>query len=393
MKRLKESGVSGTARGNPERGGPGSLRGFSILIFFSSFFLFLPSLPGEVLVLKNGRTYKGNIVRWDDKNYLVARLKILVPLREAAWISSKKNTDEIIEEWWEGIRRRPDLEDALLPLARFCLQEGRVKKGLEYARAWGKFRRWKAYLSREFLILTNAKKNLARAVGARLDAAMDLFRREFPGGSGKPYGCVVRLFATWNGFYRYAQTLPGKPGTAFYSPRERMMYLPNTKLETLRWTFSGAYREACVYYLVDRLLKYHPRYTWILAGVGSCFETAHLENGKLAGAWKKHPRYAERIRVAMKSRTYTPLASFLRLKSAGFLRGDAYEMHYAQAWSLAWFLHESRNTAYREAFFRYLEALRKEKNDEKALEASLLPLGLKKLERDWMAFFSVKPPK
>ncbi len=375
---------------NPGKRAGGGLRKLSTFIFFSCFLLFPPSLPGEVLVLKNGRTYKGDIVRWDRKNYFVSRLKRLLPIRDVAWISSKKDTDEIIREWWKGIRNRPDLEDALLPLARFCLQEGRVKKGLEFARAWGKFRLWKAYLSREFLILTNAKEPLARAVGTRLDAAMDLFRREFPGGGKKPYGCVVRLFATWNGFYRFAQTLPGKPGTAFYSPRQRMMYLPNTKLETLRWTFSGAYREACAYYLVECLLEYHPRYTWILAGVGSCFETAHMENGKLVGAWKKHPRYAERIRVAMKSGTYTPLSSFFRLKAADFAGGDAYEMHYAQAWSLAWFLHESGKPAYRNALFRYLKVLKKGKDDEKALKAALLPRGLKRLERDWKAFFGVR---
>ncbi len=393
MKTRKESRVERVWSGDPGKRAGGFFRRFSIFAFFACFLLFQPFLSGEVLVLKNGRTYRGDIVRWDGKNYFVPRLKILVPIRNVAWISSKKDTDEIIREWWKGIRNRPDLEDALLPLARFCLQEGRLKKGLEFARAWGKFRLWKAYLSREFLILTNARKSLAQAVGRRLDAAMDLFRREFPGGGKKPYGCVVRLFATWNGFYRFAQTLPGKPGTAFYSPAQRMMYLPNTKLETLRWTFSGAYREACAYYLVECLLEYHPRYTWILAGLGSCFETAHLENGKLVGAWKKHPRYGERIRVAIKSRTYTPLETFFRLKAGDFAGGDAYEMHYAQAWSLAWFLHESEKPAYREALFRYLKVLEKEKDDEKALAAAFRPLGWKRLERDWMAFFGAKPPR
>ncbi len=387
MKTRKESGMAVMSR---ERLGFAGIGRRFISILFSSFVLFCPLLRGGVLVLKNGRVFKGDIVRWDEKHYLVPQPKQLVPLQDVAWVSSRKDTDAVIREWWEGIRKRPDLEDALLPLARFCLQEGRKRKGLEFARAWGKFRLWKAYLSRDFLLLTNAKKAPALALGARLDAAMDLFRGEFPGSRVLRYGCAVRFFATWKDFHRFAQTLPSRPGTTFYSPRERMIYLPDTRLETLQWTYSGAYREACSYFLIECLLQYHPKYTWILAGTGTCFETCRFENGKLVGAWRKRPRYVERIRVGMKSRTYTPLEKFLRLGSGGFGPGDAYQMHFAEAWSLVWFLHESGNPAYRQAYFRYLDLLKKEKDDDKALKKVFYPLGLKKLERDWKAFFGVR---
>ena len=198
---------------------------------FAFLFLLFPlsflSRVGEcaVLVLKNGKTYRGDVTRHDPKNFLLPGGKIFVSAVEAAWFSESNDTDVVIREWWEGIRNRPDLEDALLPLARFCLQEGRLKKGLRFAKEWGRFRGWTACLSKEFLFLTDMKTSYAKKVGVRMDAALGLLRKEFPGAEKKPYTCVVRLFKNLEDFQRITEGLPLNPDTSFYYPDERMIYL------------------------------------------------------------------------------------------------------------------------------------------------------------------------
>ena len=368
------------------RRGKRALLGLSLLLLWP-----ISPLPGAVLVLKNGRTWRGRIRLWNEENYLIAREGILVPRKKAAWFSEKEEAGEVIREWWEGIRNRSDLEDAVLPLARFCLQEGRLKEGLRFARLWGSFRKWDAFLSRNFLILTDGKEGRAKLLGKRLDAALDLLAREFPGGKIRPFGCVVRFFSSWKSFSRFALFLPGKPETAYYDPAGRILYLPDTRLKTSRSVFPDAYRETCSYFLQECLLGFVPRRIWILVGTSLCFSTAKWEKGRLKGAWGKIPDYVERIRVAMKSGTGVPLGRFFRATQKDFILGDAYKMFYAQSWAFVWFLHESRDPAHRQAYFRYLEILRRSKDEEKALREAFPPARLGRLERAWKAFFGVKP--
>ncbi len=352
--------------------------------------LLSPSSSGAILVLKNGRTFRGDVTRHDPKNFLLPGGKVFVPAEDAAWFSKSTDVDQVIREWSEDIRGRPDYEDALLPLARFCLQEGRLERGTAFAREWARFRRWKAYLSREFLILTAMKEGKAKKIGARMDAALALLRKEFPGSEKGRYTCVVRLFRDLDEFQRAAQSLPYKPETSYYYPKERTVYLVSSKADSPQWTYWDAYRVLCYHFLIDRYLGFNPKYTWILVGTAACFENARYRSGKLHGAWRKHRENADRIRAALRGKTYVPLEKFLRMKADDFAMGDPYGIHVAQAWSLVYFFHKSRKRRYKDAFFRYLDVLKKTGDDERALEKVLLPLGLKKLERDWMAFYGLR---
>ncbi len=358
-------------------------------------FLWAILLPASgscaVLVLKNGRTYKGSVTRHDSKNYLLPGGKVFVPAQDVAWFSKSNDTDRVIREWWEGIRKRADLEDAVLPLARFCLQEGRTKRGLLFAEKWCRFRPgWRAFLSKEFLFLTDMRPGRAEKTARRMDAALALLRREFPGADKRPYTCVVRFFKKEEEFLKIAEELPYKPESSYYYPRQRMIYLVNDQEDSPQYTYWDAYRVVCYHFLIDSYLQYNPSYTWILAGTAMCFENARSRGGRLEGAWRKHREYAQKIRAAMKGKTYVPLESFLRMKADRFAMGDPYKNHPAQAWSLVYFFKKTKKKAYREAFFRYLKTLKREKDDEKALKAAFLPLGWKRLERDWKAFFGVR---
>lgn len=203
----------------------------------------------------------------------------------------------------------------------------------------------------------------------------------------------VRVFASRDEFESYcgfAQASRGAVGLFHPEFREVVCCLEDSNPN--QPTYRVLYHEAMHQYVAEVLPPEIALPIWLNEGLGEYFFAAEEMPGPPAEALPARPNLGiathrsrlARIRKALQEGSTTPLGIFLALSKERFY--EKADLHYAEAWSLVYFLLESSGTPYRGVLARYLGHLREGTKPGEAFQRTVGQLDLGKLERDWAAF-------
>jgi hypothetical protein len=343
----------------------------------------------DFLVLKNGRSYGGELERFDDGSVTTNEAPFRYAPKLVARISTAKTVDAAIEEWAKDIGDKTSAEarEGRLILGKFCVFHKKYKDAEKYFAAWGKPRKWKVSTSKYYFVLSDAKDKRIKEVRARLDAIVTFYQKEFKAKGKLNRDFVVRFFKSERAFDQFAAEAGMSGAAAFYEPNLRELVLYDMSLTSKRETFKAVYHGANHQFVGTYLLSHEPDHAWFSEGLATYYETAKFKGGKIIGSGKKQIDYLTTVNQAIRNNELTPWPDMLAMKSKKFYcGGDRESLNYAQAWALIYFFRNTKDKKAREFFDRYLESLKELSDDDKALAEAFKVASAEDIAKAFAAF-------
>jgi len=199
----------------------------------------------------------------------------------------------------------------------------------------------------------------------------------------------IQLFLRRRGYRAYAKKADSKwpflqDAGGYYSPtrQEIVTYSKPSHASVLNTLTHEAQHQ-----VLSTHLRRSP--VWLNEGLSEYYEQSTMEQGVLQRhIHKSHLKYVARL---LRERSQIPLRTLVRLNYNAFHNdsfGPAEIGHYAQSWSLVYFLLEAENGRYRSLFTRYFEALRDGASSQPAFAHYLKAhrLDWESLEKRWATY-------
>jgi len=343
----------------------------------------------DFLILENGRTFRGELTSYPDGSVTTSESEYRYDKEKVARSSTEETVDEVIENWGGEIGECDTActRKACLSLAKFCVVQERYKAASRFFARWGKQKGWKVYSSKFYFILSDTKVKRVKEIGARLDAIMRFYQKEFGAERAPKQDFVVRFFKSENQFDAFAREAGMAGAGAFYHPATRELVLWDMSLTNKNLTFEAVYHEANHQYVGGYYLDHEPGHCWLSEGLATYYETAKYRSKRIVAHGGKARCYLDDLRHGDRTGKLTPLAEFLSMGREEFYCGGGQEsVNYAQAWGVVYFLKNTKDKRCREFLGRYLETLKETKDDAKALAAALDGVACAELEEAFGEF-------
>lgn len=366
------------------------LRAGSVTLLAALAIVFLADgAQADFLILENGRTYRGTLKAYPDGSVATSESEYRFSRERVARSSNEESVAEVIENWSGEIGECASgtAREACLSLAKFCVFQERYKEAKKFFALWGKQRKWKVFSSKYYFILSNTKAKRVKEIGARLDAIMRFYQKEFGAEREPKQDFVVRFFKSESQFGAFARDAGLGAAGAYYDPSSRELVLWDMSLTNKNLTFEAVYHEANHQYVGAYYLAHQPKHVWFSEGLATYYETAKYKSKRIVDHGRKSQDYLTTLKAGIRSCRVTPMEKFLSMEYRDFYCGGKQEsLNYAQAWGLVYFLKNTKDKGCRAFFERYIVVLRETKDDEKALAEALDVVGFEALEKAYEAF-------
>lgn len=210
---------------------------------------------------------------------------------------------------------------------------------------------------------------------------------ELAEGEDPPAPVVVHVFARKDAY----EGAGGPEGSVNYVDADGQRFLIHDPLPTARRDFWRA--------LAGLQLKAHWMravglpwpHAWMLHGHEDYYAGFELRAGRLVR--KPNPLRLDTARQLVRDRSFVPLAEFLRWSGREYDDGSYFQSHYAQGWSVVWFLRtlpderpmpEGWDPAWARILPRYVDGVRTTGDRDLALDVALKGVDLPALAAAWL---------
>lgn len=206
---------------------------------------------------------------------------------------------------------------------------------------------WKADDTENYIFVFNTKDQKLLAIMKReLEAIREEYQKLFPPTAPVSAVSTVRICKSLDDYHSYGG--PPRSGGYWNSREEELVFFDYDSLDKAGKKKKGKansrivlYHEAFhqyVYYSTGEL----PPHSWFNEGTGDFFSGASIRGGKVRGIGVNPWRIAT-IQRGISDGSVQDWDEILRFEQPEFYRPDRRSMCYAQAWSLIYFLRESRD--------------------------------------------------
>lgn len=238
--------------------------------------------------------------------------------------------------------------------------------------------------SKNYIAYTNISQEYAKKILKHAELIHRLYTKIFPPVK-KPKGLFpIYIFKTRMG-YLSAGAPKGSAGY-FHPILQKLVFYQQKNLDT---TLNVLYHEAFHQYI-----HYYSPYvpSWFNEGHGDFFGGCRYSKSKngmeiLPNRWRLH-----KIKSAIQRGKYTPLSKLLQMSKAELYSNAS--LHYAQAWSVVYFLWMYQQGKYRRLVGKYFKLIKEGYGRIEAYEKTFGKVDLKLLEQEWKTFtLSLSLPK
>lgn len=303
----------------------------------------------------------------------------------------------------------PDLPDLYAARAALKLREMRRKEALEdvliarHLRPWDielvklekKIRNvlrgplWTRSYVREtdhYVVKSDISQERCDLYAENLEIALkhyeEMFEVRVP---AKPKSEVL-IFNTAEGYYTYADlTIESRMehSVGYFEPvyRQFLFYETVDQGETLETLYHEQF-----HHYIDHVLPAIP--VWLNEGLAEYFAGLVVDGKakRAAGTPKVMARRLSMMHEVIRSwKKGVPFRDFMLL-DAGTFYGDDRPVCYAQAWSMIYFFFNYEKGRYLPLLRRYIEELRKGRDNEEAIRFSFEQTDFEKIEREWLEY-------
>lgn len=309
----------------------------------------------------------------------------------------------------------PDLPELFAERASLRLREVRRKEALEdvlmarQLRPWDmellklekKIRNvlrgplWTKTYTREtehYIVKTDISQERCDTYAENLEIVLKHFEEFFEFKVPTKHKDEVLIFNTAEGYYTYADlTLETRMehSLGYFEPvyRQFLFYEMADHTETLRTLYHEQF-----HHFIDHILPAIP--VWLNEGMAEYFAGLVVDRQakKIAGAPKIIPWRLSMVHDIIRSlKKGLDFKDLILLDPASF-RGENGPYCYAQAWSMIYFFFNYEKGRYIPLLQRYIEELRKGRENEEAMKFSFEQTDFEKIEREWLEYIkNLKP--
>jgi hypothetical protein len=345
------------------------------------------SACGDFLILTNGQTFQGKVLKNPDGSYHTKETKYAYSPKRVARVSKEKTVEEVLRNWGAEVLRENTLEglERALSLAKFCIIHGKYPEAYRFCRCWAAPRGWKVGTSKYFFILSDAKKKRIEEIKVRLDAIMNRFIKDFKSKDKLKRDFIVRMFEKEDDYKAYARS-QGSDGSAYYDADARELVLEDASEVDKNFTFEAVFHEANHQFVDEYYFKHSTKHMWFSEGWATYYESVKFKRGRIVDVGKKSRYYLTQLKEDLRNNNSAPFKSFLKITPKLWSISTTSQRDYAQAWSMLYFFQKTKKKEWKDRFKQYMEVLRKTKDDDKALSEAFPPSKVAELEADWKAF-------
>ncbi len=299
---------------------------------------------------EDGRLWRGILVGWEgaDRSVLV-----IGQGHPASFVTESRRWRRVADTLQMRAARRDERGrnewERHYAKGRYLGEERRIEERMQLPA------KWSARDTIHYLVLGNVEDELMlRRISADLEILRATLARDLPPAAdyGHDAASVVRVCADREEYLAYGG-LRGALG--YFSPTEAelVLYLG----PSLEATLETVYHEAFHQYVYHSTGGVAPQ-PWFDEGMGEYYAGARIEGGRIVGIEPLELRLAG-LRQSLAAGQWRPLGELLKLDQASYYANAG--LHYAQGWSLVYFLRTDPaalgRTSWRRLLDRYYGAL------------------------------------
>lgn len=236
-----------------------------------------------------------------------------------------------------------------------------------------------------FLKIHTEQKSFVKDVKKRLEAIRRVYETEFPTEFPIEAVSVVRVCMNEREYSSYG----GPPGSAGYWNKndEELVLYRTVNMGPRGWkaVLNHEAFHQYIYYMAGEL----DPHSWFNEGYGDYFGGAELRGSRFKV--KPFDWRVQTIKQAIREETFVPIKEIIRWSQRQYYSGNA-GMHYAEGWSIVYFLKHGRRGAkkfdknWEKILPLYLEVLIETRDQDKAVEAAFAGVDFERFEASWKDF-------
>jgi tetratricopeptide (TPR) repeat protein len=234
--------------------------------------------------------------------------------------------------------------------------------------------------TKNYVIRTNASQSFAQKIADNAELIRRLYEKLFPKFKRGKRKFPIIVFGTKAEYHQNG----GPPSAGgHYDPSFKQLFL--YKYPKLSDTLLVLYHEGYHQFL-DGLLETKPP-QWFNEGVADFFGPSEYvnENGVEGMRIRPNPWRLNLIKRAIRQNKTVPFETLMNMTQTE-MYGDNASLHYAQAWSIIYFLAEADDRAHFKYVKAYFKALRRGKSRREAYDAAFSKANMSALEQRWREF-------
>lgn len=309
----------------------------------------------------------------------------------------------------------PDLPELFAERASLKLREARRKEALEDVLTARQLRPWdmellklekkirnvlrgplwtKTYMreTKHYIVKSDISQERCDLYAENLEIVLKHFEEFFQFKAPTKHKDEVLIFNTAEGYYTYADLTTEsrmEHSLGYFEPvyRQFLFYEMADHTETLRTLYHEQF-----HHFIDYILPSIP--VWLNEGLAEYFAGLVVDRQakKIAGAPRIIPWRLSMVHDILRSLKKGLDFKDLMLLDPESFRGDNESYYYAQAWSMIYFFFNYEKGRYLPLLQRYIEELRKGRENEEAVKFSFEQTDLEKIEREWLEYVkNLKP--
>lgn len=322
---------------------------------------------GDVFVWR--KEYKKAIAQYDKAIELAPKYDLAYERRGWALIrlGEFKDARKYIEKAID-IRRTP-YRDGLLARLHFVLRGPS----------------WKETYTKEtanYIVKTSVSQKYADKIAESAERIRNAYVRVFPK-TKRP----ERKFPIYVHSSRQEYIRNGGPPMAggHYEPDFRILVLFRQGATTITVLYHEAFHQ-----FIHDYIEQPPQ--WFNEGVADYFGGFRYVAARKAVVPRPNTMRLAGIKAVIQAGRYADPGELMLMTQAEMYDPQMVAIHYAQAWSMVYFMLENKKGKYRKTLVRYFDALRKGKNIEEAYKTTFGRTDMERFERDWKSFtMSIRP--
>ncbi len=320
---------------------------------------------------------------------------------------SIKEFEKAIEQYDKALELHPRYDLALERKATILIRLGKFTEAQEYvqrAQAVKETAERKAILARlavaikgpnwkqtfthetkNYIIKTSISESYAREIAEAAERIRRAYIKVFPK-TKRP----DRKYPIYIHESREEYIANGGPRMAggHYEPDFRILQL--FQYPTLDKTVAVLNHEAFHQFIHDYIER-PPQ--WFNEGVAEYFGAFEYIPSKRRVIPRPNKDRIEAIHFAFRYNRYPPPADLMMMSRAEMYNPQMASIHYAQAWSLVYFMLEGKSKGYRRLLVKYFQLLNDGKNIEEAFRATFARVDMARFEREWKSFVNAIPSR